>query len=72
MLEKSPPQYSVVSKTDPEGTIATVTIEGIDTVQAYEYKNAQRVAARSMYESLTDEEVSLKQAKPGVWGAMEQ
>ena len=66
VLEKSPPQYSVVSQTEPEGTIATVTIEGVDTVQAYEFKNAQRVAAKSMYENLTDEEVSLKQAKPAL------
>lgn len=62
-LGRDSPSYSVISHTDPEGTIATVTIEDVETTDAYEFKNAQWYAARAMYEKLTGEEVSPRQAK---------
>ena len=63
VLEKSKPVYSIVSHTDPEGTIATVTIEGVDSADAYEFKNVQKAAAWSLYHKLTEEDVPLGQAK---------
>ncbi|MEN8236673.1 MAG: hypothetical protein ABFQ95_03925 [Pseudomonadota bacterium] len=62
-LEKSPPSYSVISQTDPDGTIAMVTIEGVGSADAYEFKNVQKAAAWSMYHKLTGEDIPLGQAK---------